>query len=84
MRRTPQRQDQGRKDRGIPLINASFDNGGLPPERDLAEVDRRANLEHYLAGTGDLSLQIDAQVYDHDTLARQSVPITPFAYRFSA
>lgn len=68
----------------IPLINAAFDNGGLPAEQHLGEEELRANLERYLAGTRDLSLQIDAKVYDHDTLERHAVPVTSFAYRLPA
>lgn len=73
-----------RTGRGIPLINAVFDNGGLPAERHLAKVALRANLEHHLSGTRDRSQQFDAKVYDHNTLERHSVPITLFADRLSA
>lgn len=47
-------------------------------------MDLRANLELYHAGTRDRSPQIDAKVYDHDTLERHSVPITPFALHLPA
>ena len=64
----------------FPILNAAFDNGGYPIEEHATEEALRANIAAFLAGARDLSLQIDAKVYDHDDLAAHLIPVTEFTY----
>ncbi len=64
----------------FPILNAAFDNGGYPVEEHATEEALRADLTAFLAGTRDVSLQIDAELYDHDDLAAHLIPVTEFTY----